>query len=87
MQISPQSSSSFEGQLIAGTWKTPSEQKEPVRIQVLKDRALSNSKGFFKALYTLNMISFREEGEVLQRDRTGPLGLRKIRVEKEPCVP
>lgn len=47
VQISPQNSSSFEGQFIAGTWKTKTEQKETVRIQVVEDRALSNSKVSF----------------------------------------
>lgn len=47
VQMSPQSSSSSEGQFIAGAWKTKSEQKGAVRIQVPEDRALSNSKVFF----------------------------------------
>lgn len=73
VQISPQSSSSFEGQFIAGTWKNKSEQKEAVRIQVLEDRALSNSKGFFPSLLHFELDFFqgrgkcyRETGLVLQ---------------------
>lgn len=69
VQISPQSSSSFEEQLIAGTWKTPSEQKEAARIQVLEDRALSNSKVFSRSctLWTwfLSGKCYRETGLVL----------------------